>query len=81
MEAFRKHLADRLPAYASPAFLRIRKHADLTGTFKYSKTELVREGYDPEACGGDLLYFDNAHEFIVLDSDLYERIQAGEFRL
>jgi fatty-acyl-CoA synthase len=77
---FREHLARRLPAYARPAFVRIRRHVDLTGTFKYSKTELVREGYDPQVCG-DLLYFDNAEEFILLDRDLFERIQGGEFRL
>jgi fatty-acyl-CoA synthase len=80
LDAFRKHLNARLPAYARPAFLRIRKQVNLTGTFKYSKTELVREGYDPEVCG-DLLYFDNAEEFIPLDKDVYERIQGGEFRL
>jgi hypothetical protein len=34
----------------------------------------------PEVCG-DLLYFDNAEEFIPLDKDVYERIQGGEFRL
>jgi fatty-acyl-CoA synthase len=55
---------------------------DLTGTFKYSKTELVREGYDPDT-GDDLVYFDNpgAGAFTRLDKDLYERIQAGSIRL
>ncbi|MGO9340060.1 MAG: long-chain-acyl-CoA synthetase [Terracidiphilus sp.] len=80
LAGFRKHLTGRLPAYARPAFLRIRKQVDVTGTFKYSKTELVREGYDPGACG-DVLYFDHANEFIKLDKDVYERIQGGEFRL
>jgi fatty-acyl-CoA synthase len=80
MAGFHKHLAGRLPSYARPAFLRIRKQVEVTGTFKYSKTELVREGYDPQACG-DLLYFDNAAGFIPLDKELYERIQSGEFRL
>jgi fatty-acyl-CoA synthase len=79
MIGFRQHLAGRLPPYARPAFVRICKQVDLTGTFKYSKTELVREGYDPEACG-DLLYFDNADQFITLDRELYKRIQGGEFR-
>ena len=54
--------------------------ANLTGTFKYSKTELLREGYNPDLCA-DPLYFDNAEEFVPLDGDLYRRIQAGEFRL
>jgi fatty-acyl-CoA synthase len=80
MDEFRRHLASCLPPYAMPAFLRIRNQVDVTGTFKYSKTELVRQGYDPVACA-DELYFDNSEEFVRLDQDLYERIQAGEFRL
>jgi fatty-acyl-CoA synthase len=63
-------------------FLRIRNQVDLTGTFKYSKTELVREGFDPGVCAGQL-YFDSAEAeaFIPLDKELYRRIQDGEFRL
>lgn len=78
--AFHEHLASSLPPYARPVFLRTRGQANLTGTFKYSKTELLREGYNPDLCA-DPLYFDNAEEFVPLDGDLYRRIQAGEFRL
>jgi fatty-acyl-CoA synthase len=80
LSAYRKHLAASLPPYARPVFLRIRNRVDLTGTFKYSKTELVREGYDPDACA-DQLYFDNSEEFVSLDRNLYRRIEAGEFRI
>jgi fatty-acyl-CoA synthase len=80
LTAFRAHLASCLPAYAMPVFLRVRGHVDLTGTFKYSKTELVREGYNPDA-SSDALYFDHANEFIPLEQILYQRIQNGEFRL
>jgi fatty-acyl-CoA synthase len=77
----RKHLLGRLPPYARPSFLRIRKEAELTGTFKYSKTELVRQGYDP-AASDDALYFDFAEvdTFVPLDKELYERIQRGGIR-
>ena len=80
LQAFRKHLFDRLPAYARPVFVRIRSEASLTGTFKYSKTDLLREGFDPEACG-DALYFDNGDAFVRLDATLYKRIRNGQFRL
>jgi fatty-acyl-CoA synthase len=80
LAAFRAHLASCLPAYAMPVFLRVRGHVDLTGTFKYSKTELVREGYNPDA-SQDSLYFDHANGFVSLKKDLYQRIQDGEFRL
>ena len=49
LAGFRQHLMSRLPPYARPLFLRIRKNMDLTGTFKYSKTDLVRQGFDPAA--------------------------------
>lgn len=82
LQGLRNHLAGRLPTYARPAFLRIRKDIEVTGTFKYSKTELLRQGYDPTATT-DTIYFDNPElqAFHRLDSELYERIQRGQIRL
>jgi fatty-acyl-CoA synthase len=79
---FRKHLGGALPAYARPVFLRIRKHIDLTGTFKYSKTELLRQAYDPQA-STDPIYFDHQESdaFVPLDSELYRQIHEGVIRL
>jgi fatty-acyl-CoA synthase len=78
---FRRHLIDRLPPYARPLFLRIRKNMDLTGTFKYSKTDLVRQGFDP-ASSDDAVYFNDLElgSFTRLDQQLYERIQMGAIR-
>ena len=53
---FRQHLIDRLPPYARPLFLRIRKNMDLTGTFKYSKTDLVRQGFNPASSDDACLF-------------------------
>jgi fatty-acyl-CoA synthase len=61
-------------------FLRIRAEVALTGTFKYSKTGLIREGFDPKVCT-DALYFDTGEAFVAIDKDLHQRILAGEFRL
>jgi fatty-acyl-CoA synthase len=74
-------LMDRLPPYARPLFLRIRKNMDLTGTFKYSKTDLVRQGFNP-AASDDAVYFNNleAGAFTRLDQQLYERIKTGAIR-
>jgi fatty-acyl-CoA synthase len=79
---FRQYLIAHLPPYARPLFLRIRKNMDLTGTFKYSKTELSNQGFDPVACK-DPLYFDDPQSgaFIPLDRDLYDRIQKGGIRI
>jgi fatty-acyl-CoA synthase len=78
---FRQHLMNRLPPYARPLFLRIRKNMDLTGTFKYSKTDLVRQGFNP-ASSDDVVYFNHLESgaFTRLDQELYERIQMGAIR-
>jgi fatty-acyl-CoA synthase len=82
LDELRRHLIDRLPPYARPLFLRIRTSVDMTGTFKYSKTELVRQGYDPMA-SEDELFFDHPQlgQFVPLDFDLYDEIQSGQVRL
>ncbi len=82
LQAFRQHLTSRLPSYARPVFLRFQNEIGVTGTFKYSKTDLVNQGYDPEIIT-DSVYFDHpeAGAFVPLDHELYARIQGGQVRL
>lgn len=82
LAAFRQHLVERLPSYARPVFLRLQDDIEVTGTFKYSKTELVRQGYDPTSTT-DTIYFDNpeSQSFVRLDATLYERVQDRQIRL
>ena len=56
LAALRAHLTPRLPHYARPLFLRIRNEMEVTATFKYTKADLVRQGYDPAATS-DAIYF------------------------
>jgi fatty-acyl-CoA synthase len=81
LKQFREHLNNRLPHYARPLFLRIRHEMEITGTFKHSKANLVREGYDPAATA-DALYFNHLKDeaFVPLDQALYGRIQNGQVR-
>ena len=80
LAAFRDHLIRRLPDYARPLFLRIRDEMEVTSTFKYTKIDLVRQGYDPAATA-DAIYFDHPEReaFVRLDQALYDRIQAARF--
>ena len=82
LAALRRHLIDRLPSYARPLFLRLQDDIEVTGTFKYSKTELVNQGYDPAATT-DNIYFDHPQlqAFHRVDEALYGRIQGGQIRL
>ena len=79
--ALRAHLAQRLPAYARPKFLRVAKELATTSTFKHTKNDLQRDGFDPAATS-DAIYFDDpaSDAFVRLDQALYERIKAGVVR-
>jgi fatty-acyl-CoA synthase len=76
---FRAHLNRRLPDYARPVLLRILTEMTVTGTFKYNKTSLAREGYNPAAIA-DQIFFNDTElgAFVRLNEVLYSRIQSGE---
>ena len=82
LAGLRAELAERLPAYARPLFLRFRPKLDLTGTFKPRKVELVAEGFDPER-GGDPVYFDDrrAGLYARVDADFVAAVKAGAIPL
>ncbi|MEA2906233.1 MAG: fatty-acyl-CoA synthase [Alphaproteobacteria bacterium] len=82
LAAFREHLAQRLPDYARPVFLRLRNEIEVTTTFKPKKMDLVKEGFDPGLIA-DPIYFNDptAKAFVRIDSELYDRIRAGQVRL
>jgi fatty-acyl-CoA synthase len=78
LAALRAHLFKRLPDYARPLFLRIQTEIQVTSTFKFTKTDLVRQGYDPSTTP-DAIYFNDPEQeaFIRVDQPLFERIQSG----
>jgi fatty-acyl-CoA synthase len=80
--ALHAHLRANLPEYARPLFLRIKGKLDVTGTFKQTKVELVRQSFNP-ASTTDPIYFNDPHAqaFVPLDAALYRRIESGEVRL
>jgi fatty-acyl-CoA synthase len=82
LTALRDHIAQQLPEYARPAFLRIRKDNDLTTTFKQKKINLLKEGFDPSRTS-DPIYFNDPQRkaFVRLDPALYEQINSGRVQL
>lgn len=80
--AYARHLAERLPEYARPLFLRFRNTIEMTSTFKPRRHDLVRDGYDPSRTSDDLWFNDRASQTLVrIDAALFERINAGRIRL
>jgi fatty-acyl-CoA synthase len=82
LTALRAFLMREAPAYARPLFIRLQPAIETTGTFKYRKVDLVRDGFDP-AKTEHPLFFDHplAHRYAPIDAELYAAIQGGVFRL
>lgn len=82
IEALPAHLAQRLPAYARPVFIRISRELDATETFKQKKGELAREGFDPGAISDPLFMLDpKSGAYVALDSGTFTKIVDGTIRL
>lgn len=61
-------------------FLNFLPHS--LGTFKFQKTELRKEGFDPSVVKDPLFYLDaRTGCYVALDQEAYTRIQAGEEKL
>jgi len=76
------HVAERLPPYARPVFLRLQDSIEATGTFKQRKVDLVREGFDPSVVADPLYVADHAAKtYVPLDAERHRAIVAGGVKL
>jgi len=82
LAALHAYIANELPSFARPIFLRLQPQIATTGTFKYRKVDLVREGFDP-ALVNDPIYFDDpeTRAYIPLTLELAQRINSGAMKL
>ena len=79
LQAFTREIAARLPPYAQPAFVRLCRSLDQTGTFKLSTIKLAAEGY--EAVGDPTWFRDAASgRYVPCDLDLCRAIADGTRR-
>jgi fatty-acyl-CoA synthase len=80
--ALGRHVSSQLPAYARPLFVRLLPAIAVTGTFKHRKSELAREGFNPDVVS-DLLFFldPSSHTYHPLDRTHYEGIISGRLRI
>ena len=71
----------RLPAYARPYFIRIMESVAVTGTFKFQKSDLVKQGYNPALTENDALYFcswKNDAAFVLIETKFFESFMQGK---
>jgi len=72
----------RLPSYARPLFLRLSPRIEVTGTFKQRKTDLVREGFNPETVRDPVFWLDPATgAYERLTPERHADIVAGRVKL
>ncbi|WP_336488009.1 long-chain-acyl-CoA synthetase [Methylobacterium nigriterrae] len=73
-------LAERLPAYARPLFLRICPEIGVTETFKQKTAALAAQGFDPDGIA-DPLYLEVDGAYRPLDRATFAAVAAGAIRL
>ncbi len=70
-----------LPAYAVPLFLRVQQQAETTGTFKYQKSKLKEQAFNPNATDERLLVLlPNSAAYCDLTAEIFDNIQAYKYR-
>jgi len=76
--SFSAHVAEHLPAYARPVFIRVQQELDTTGTFKLLKSELRKEAYDLDQVR-DPLYVLKPRSTVYepLDAEFAATLRAG----
>ena len=78
-EAFSRYVADELPAYARPVFLRVQSDIDVTGTFKMVKGTLRKQGYDLSQVTEPLYVLKPGSDaYEPLNEEFVARIAAGD---
>jgi len=73
---------EQMPAYAVPLFLRVKVKMETTGTFKYQKTRLKDEGFDPGKTGDDPIYawLPGTQTYVQVTQQLLTDIHGGKYR-
>ena len=80
--ALSKHVEKSLPRFARPCFVRLQRQLAVTGSFKYVKTHLQKEGFDPEKVEEPLYFLDpQSQRYCELDPATFERIRASALSL
>jgi acyl-CoA synthetase (AMP-forming)/AMP-acid ligase II len=73
-------VAQELPQYAQPRFVRVIDSMATTATFKIQKTTLRKDGIDPVGQAGRI-YLRQDTGYVPLTPALWTRVTAGQERL
>lgn len=55
---------------------------DVTGTFKYVKTKLVDDGFDPDRITDPLYFLDEkVRDYVPLTQDMFNAVSSGKVKI
>ncbi len=80
VKKFAAFVNEELPPFARPVFVRVARELETTGTFKYRKVDLVKDGFDP-AMEDDIHVRDDKGAYTRLKPETWAVIMKGEARL
>jgi len=80
LEALLSYMKSEMPSYAIPLFIRIKPAMETTATFKYKKSDLKKDGYDPEKVS-DALHALIDGKYQEVTPALFKEINSGKHRL
>ena len=80
VKKFAAFVNEELPPFARPVFVRVARELETTGTFKYRKVDLVKDGFDP-AMDDDVHVRDEKGAYTRLKPETYAAIIKGQARL
>lgn len=80
IQAFSEYVKNKLSNYAVPIFIRIRPQQEITGTFKYKKGTLKKEGFDYEVFDEPVfVLLPGASVYQMIDQNLNSELKAGQY--
>lgn len=80
--ALLQFVRQQMPGYAVPLFLRVKVKMETTGTFKYQKTRLKAEAFDPAQTSGDPVYawLPGSQTYVQVTEEVLAEIRGGKLR-
>jgi citronellyl-CoA synthetase len=70
-----------MPSFAIPIFIRVQAHMETTGTFKYQKASLKKDGFDPSQTQDALLvWLPGTQTYVPITTEIFQGIHGGAYR-
>ena len=80
VKKFAAFVDEQLPHYARPVFVRVARTLETTGTFKYRKVDLVKDGFDVTRLEDAIYMRDAKGAYTRLKPETFDTIMKGEAR-